>query len=78
MDKDNFCNLCSMQFGNKFVYDIHMSFVHKIVTQQDKSEKLTEVKGNYFQKGLSKYPHWLEEKFGGKIEGKLFKVTIHI
>ena len=27
--KDLFCELCSMQFDKKVVYDIHMSFVHK-------------------------------------------------
>ena len=26
--KDNFCELCSLQFGNKSVFDIHLSFVH--------------------------------------------------
>ena len=26
--KDNFCVLCSLQFGNKAVFDIHLSFVH--------------------------------------------------
>ena len=26
--KDNFCELCRLQFGNKAVFDIHLSFVH--------------------------------------------------
>jgi len=28
--KDFFCEICSLQFDKKAVYDIHMSFVHKI------------------------------------------------
>ena len=28
--KDFFCETCSLQFDKKAVYDIHMSFVHKI------------------------------------------------
>ena len=28
--KNLFCELCSLQFDKKAVYDIHMSFVHKI------------------------------------------------
>ena len=30
--KDFFCKICSLQFDKKAVYDIHMSFVHKIAT----------------------------------------------
>ena len=28
--KDFFCEICFLQFDKKAVYDIHMSFVHKI------------------------------------------------
>ena len=27
--KDNFCKICLLSFGTKFIYDIHMSFLHK-------------------------------------------------
>ena len=53
MDADNFCNICLLQFGNKFVYDIHMSFVHKIVAQHDDSDKLKEVKEAYFREKIN-------------------------
>lgn len=62
MDKKNFCNLCLLQCANKFVYDIHMSVVHKIVIQQDKNEKLTEDKGSFLSKVMgdliSVNHHW--------------------
>ena len=35
-----FCEKCSLQFGKRIVYDIHMSFVHNI--KENKEEKLTE------------------------------------
>ena len=27
--KDFFCKLCSLQFDKKYVYDVHMSLIHK-------------------------------------------------
>ena len=27
--KDLYCELCSLQFDKKYVYDVHMSLVHK-------------------------------------------------
>ena len=45
MDRNNlFCNISSFQFGKKLVYNIHMSFVHKIDSQKYNSEKLAELK----------------------------------
>ena len=45
METDSlFCKICSYQFGKKLVYDIHMSFVHKIDFQQNNSEKLIVMK----------------------------------
>ena len=45
--RDFFCEKCSMQFGNKFVYDLHMKLVHddrKIKTVSDNQEKRIEMK----------------------------------
>ena len=38
-----FCTTCSFQFNKKIVYDIHMSFVHKIDKKQSNNEKLTDI-----------------------------------
>ena len=38
MSKNLFCEICSLQFGKKIVYDIHMSFVHK--KEESKSRKI--------------------------------------
>ena len=38
---DLFCEMCSLQFDKKAVYDIHMSFVHKNI--DDIKEKNTHV-----------------------------------
>ena len=38
---DLFCEMCSLQFDKKAVYDIHMSFVHK--KMDDIKEKNTHV-----------------------------------
>ena len=40
MFKNLFCEICSLQFDKKIVYDIHMSFVHKM--EQSKSLKKVE------------------------------------
>ena len=39
--RDFFCEMCSLQFDKKAVYDIHMSFVHK--KMDDIKEKNTHV-----------------------------------
>ena len=39
--KDFFCVVCSLQFDKKAVYDIHMSFVHKIaIVAKEKNENM--------------------------------------
>ena len=39
--KDFFCEICSLQFDKKAVYDIHMSFVHKVaIIVKEKNEDL--------------------------------------
>ena len=40
MSKNLFCKMCLLQFDKKIVYDIHMSFVHKM--EQSKSLKNVE------------------------------------
>ena len=39
-----FCKICSYQFDKDIVYDIHMSFVHKINKEQHNYDKLTGIK----------------------------------
>ena len=39
-----FCEKCSLQFDKKIVYDIHMSFVHKISIEVKLEEKTIEIK----------------------------------
>jgi hypothetical protein len=34
-----FCETCSLQFGKKIVYDIHLSFVHNV--KENEGEKVT-------------------------------------
>ena len=31
-----FCETCSLQFGKKIVYDIHLSFVHNVKENEEK------------------------------------------
>ena len=45
--KDWFCELCSLQFDKKYVYDVHMSLVHKkTVCPQSKIDKTAVKKKN--------------------------------
>ena len=37
--KDSFCDLCSLQFGKKFIYDIHMSVIHGQTNNKQKEEQ---------------------------------------
>ena len=38
--KDFYCGLCSLQFGNKIVFDMHQSIMHGIITKEKQvSEK---------------------------------------
>ena len=39
-----FCEKCSLQFDKKIVYDIHMSFVHKISIEVKSEENKIEIK----------------------------------
>ena len=39
-----FCDKCSLQFDKKIVYDIHLSFVHKISSKVESEEKIIEIK----------------------------------
>ena len=39
-----FCDKCSLQFDKKIVYDIHLSFVHKISGKLESEEKTIEIK----------------------------------
>ena len=43
-NRDLFCDKCSLQFDKKIVYDIHLSFVHKIKGKSDIEEKTIEIK----------------------------------
>ena len=38
VEKDNFCTRCSLQFGNKVVYDMHMFLLHKEAKNKEKVE----------------------------------------
>ena len=47
MDRINnalFCDKCLLQFDKKIVYDIHLSFVHKISSIVESEEKTIEIK----------------------------------
>ena len=45
METNNFfCTICSFQFDKDIVYDIHMSFVHKIDKKQSNDENLIDIK----------------------------------
>ena len=39
-----FCDKCLLQFDKKIVYDIHLSFVHKISSKVESEEKTIEWK----------------------------------
>ena len=36
--KDSFCDFCSLQFGKKSIYDIHMSYLHGQTNNKEKEE----------------------------------------
>ena len=36
--KDFFCDLCLLQFDKKYVYDVHMTLVHKTSTESPQSK----------------------------------------
>ena len=38
------CEKCSLQFDKKIVYDIHLSFVHKMNIEVKSEEKTVEIK----------------------------------
>ena len=39
INKALYCDKCSLEFDNKIVYDIHLSFVHKISGKVETDEK---------------------------------------
>ena len=39
-----YCKKCSLQFDKKIVYDIHLSFVHKMNIEVKSEEKTVEIK----------------------------------
>ena len=41
-----YCEKCSLQFDKKIVYDIHLSFVHKMNIEVKSEEKTIEIKEN--------------------------------
>ena len=43
-DQALFCDICSLQFGKKIVYDIHQSFVHKTKDKVEIEEKTIQIK----------------------------------
>ena len=43
-NKAFFCEKCSLQFDKKIVYDIHLSFVHKMNIEVKSEEKTVEIK----------------------------------
>ena len=44
INKAFYCEKCSLQFDKKIVYDIHLSFVHKINIEVKSEEKSIEIK----------------------------------
>ena len=53
-----YCEKCSLQFDKKIVFDIHLSFVHKINIKIETEEKEIEIKeedsGSVFQPSKKK------------------------
>ena len=51
--KDFYCRICSLQFGNKIVFDMHQSIVHGIVTKINEepviSENMTQAENKIIQ-----------------------------
>ena len=43
-DQALFCDICSLQFDKKIVYDIHQSFVHKTKDKVEIEEKTIQIK----------------------------------
>ena len=56
--KDFYCGLCSLQFGNRIVFDMHQSIVHGIVTKEKQepviSENITKAKNKIIQCSICK------------------------
>ena len=59
------CKICSYQFGKKLVYDIHMSFVHKIEIDPYIIGKSIQIKQEDFDKA--------QEEFGVNPENNLME-----
>ena len=38
--KDFFCHLCSLQFDKKYVFDLHMTLVHKKTSTESPQSKI--------------------------------------
>ena len=58
-NKALYCEKCSLQFDKKIVFDIHLSFVHKINIKIETEEKEIEIKeeedsGSVFQSNEKK------------------------
>ena len=49
-----FCQICSLQFDKKIVYDIHLSFIHKIKKniKLEEDEKISEIKEEHESQGI--------------------------
>ena len=59
--KDFFCDLCSLQFDKKYVYDVHMRLVHKKTSTESPQSEIDKiaVKKEYedLTKDKEKKPH---------------------
>ena len=49
---DIFCKSCQLQFGNKTVYDMHMSLVHKIKTKSMTETIIKEENESFSQQNI--------------------------
>ena len=53
VQKDNFCTRCSLQFGNKVLYEMHLSLLHKEAKNKEKVENFKIDRENVDHKCIS-------------------------
>ena len=69
--KPNFCQICSLQFGNKFVYDLHLSLLHKNLNT--KAQSINDEKSIKKEIDFSIQP--IKEEIDISIQDNILKAT---
>ena len=69
--KVNFCQICSLQFDNKFVYDLHISLLHK--TPNTTAQSIDDEKSIKQDNDFSTQP--IKEEIDISIDENILQIT---